>query len=297
MDKPKFSVIIVTYYHEKYIRDALDSVLTQKTDEAIEIIIGDDGSEDNTVSIIKEYRDKYPFISVHAHENWGLSRNLYYLLKKAKGEYIAILEGDDYWIDPDKLESQKRIIERHNCIATCCNCKKIDTNGIMLGLWNDFKTSRVLTAKEVLYYQTEICHPSGLMMKNIFLDSGDNYEFIGTASRMGGNHTGMINLLSSVGGLYYDNRPLFVWRVIVSEGSKNYSSKKYNKPMDYYESMKKYEVYDNVLPYNYERHIYQQYRACIKSLKREFIDSVGYKRYFMGKIEAYIFKIKKKHSF
>jgi len=291
-----YSILIVTYFHEKYIRQALESVLCQKTTDQYEILIGDDGSTDGTLKILEEYSKQYPFIHVFAHENKGLSENIYMLLKKAQGRYIAILEGDDYWIDEYKLEKQKNIIETNDCIATCCNCIKKDNQGNILGHWNNWKFSRVLSKKEVLYYQTEVCHPSGIMLKNIFINSGDRYDLIKNASRMGGNHTGMINLLSCEGGLFYDEISRFVWRVVISESGKNYSSHKHNSVMDYYDAMKKYEVYDKQLKYNFERHIFEQYRACLRLLKEEFIKTVGVKRFMLAKIKYQFYRIKKKLS-
>jgi glycosyltransferase involved in cell wall biosynthesis len=291
MQNPTFSIVMVSYFHEGYIKDAIESVLSQSTKESYEILIGDDGSKDGTVSIIRAYEEEYQFIHIYAHENWGLSKNIYFLLKQAKGKYIAILEGDDYWIDNNKLDKQKAIIDGNPCVATACNSKKIDNDGNVLGYWNNRKESKLLSKEDVLLYQTEICHPSGIMMKNIFLNSGDKYDLIEKASRMGGNHTGMINLLSSVGGLYFDVTPMTVWRVVVIQGAKNYSSQKANKPLDYYEAMKKYEMYDEKLSYNYERHIRQQYRACIKALRREFINSVGHKRYILSIPECLYYKI------
>lgn len=288
---PVYSVIMVTYYHENYIRRALESVLSQTVVDSIEIIIGDDGSKDNTIFILKEYEKKYSFIHVYAHENWGLSKNLYSLLKKAKGKYIAILEGDDYWIDNRKIEKQVFLLDNNNCIATCCNCIKKDNDDNNLGLWNYWKNSKLLSKHEVLNYQTHICHPSGLFMKNIFMNSADKYCVIEQASRMGGNHTGMINLLSSIGGLYYDKNPMFVWRVVKSSSAMNYSSQKVDNFMDFYEAMHKYEAYDRAFDYNYERHILQQYIACKKAIKKEIISNIGYKRFLLGYINCFIYKI------
>ena len=211
---PLYSVIMVTYYHENYINKAIESVLEQTESSQIEILIGDDGSKDKTVDILNSYQDKYDFIHVYAHENVGLSQNLYDLLMKAKGDYIAILEGDDYWIDNEKLRKQRTIIENNKCVGTACNSLKVDNEGMELGLWNTKIKPGILTKNQILRYQTEICHPSGIMVKNMFLNSGDKYEVIAKASRMGGNHTGMINLIASEGGLYLDDTPMTSWRFV-----------------------------------------------------------------------------------
>ena len=291
MSKPVYSVLIVTYYHEQYIKKALDSVLTQNVEEEMEILVGDDGSQDNTVKILKEYSLQFPFIKIYDHENVGLSRNIYDLLKRAQGDYIAILEGDDYWIDEKKLIKQRKILEEFNCLATACNSLKVDNEGNELGLWNYKIKEGILTKKEVLHYQTEICHPSGIMCRNIFKNSGDEYDIIATASRMGGNHTGMINLLANEGAFYLDKRPMTSWRVVQISGAKNYSSQKLEKPINFYEAMQKYERYDKSFDMNYERHIYEEYSSLLHSLKKEFIDTVGTIRYYKGMIKFFFYKL------
>lgn len=116
MDKmPKVSVICVTYNHELYIREALDSILAQKTDFEFEIRIGEDCSTDNTRQILKEYELKYPgrFIMYYREQNLGATSNEYELMMEAKGDYIAALELDDIWTDENKLQKQFDFLESH----------------------------------------------------------------------------------------------------------------------------------------------------------------------------------------
>lgn len=293
MNEPKISVIVVTYFHENYIRRAIDSILSQSLIDNVEILIGDDGSKDKTLDVLNEYKKKYKFITIFAHENQGLSKNIYNLLINSKGMYIAILEGDDYWIDNKKLEKQIDIIEKNNCLGTACNSLIVDNDGNHLGLWNEqthLKTGLV-SKQKILFYQTAICHPSGIMLKNIFINSNNKYDVIEKASRMGGNHTGMINLIANNGGLFYSEEPLTVWRFIKNENSKNYSSQKHNDVISVYEGMKKYEMYDKVFSFNYERHIYEEYKNCVKALKNELKTSVGEKRYRFAKYEYFVYVV------
>ena len=115
---PLVSVVCTTYNHEAYIRQCLDGFIMQKTDFPFEIIVHDDASTDSTVSIIKEYEDKYPnlFNNIYRTENWfSQKKNIwgYLFTEKARGKYIALCDGDDYWTDPlkykNKLISLKRI--------------------------------------------------------------------------------------------------------------------------------------------------------------------------------------------
>jgi len=100
LKEPLYSIITPTYNHEFFIEDCIESVLNQ-TYKNWELIIVDDGSTDNTFSIAKKYMDKYPNIRVFQQINKGpfrLVETYNFALSKSKGEYIAILEGDDSWV-------------------------------------------------------------------------------------------------------------------------------------------------------------------------------------------------------
>lgn len=104
---------MLTYNHEQYIKQALDSVLTQQTDFDVEIVIGEDCSTDNTRAIVVDYAQRYPGrIRALLHEkNVGMSRNVVQVLKACTGEYIALLEGDDFWTDSKKLQKQVSFLD------------------------------------------------------------------------------------------------------------------------------------------------------------------------------------------
>ena len=115
MDKPLLSVCLITYNHEKYIRQAIEGVLMQKVDFDWELIIADDYSTDGTRSILQEYKTKYPgFIKLILQEkNVGPAQNWWALLTAPKSKYIAYFEGDDYWTDPLKLQKQVSFMENN----------------------------------------------------------------------------------------------------------------------------------------------------------------------------------------
>jgi len=103
---PKISAFIFTYNQEKYIEDTLESVLQQNYNN-IEIVVGDDGSKDGTVEILKRYQKEYPGIIklILSPENTGITANCNRILQECTGEFIAILGGDDIWL-PNKLHAQ-----------------------------------------------------------------------------------------------------------------------------------------------------------------------------------------------
>ena len=121
MNSPKVSVVSTTYNHEAYIRAALDSFVAQQTDFPVEFIVADDASTDATPLIIQEYADRYPqlFRPILRSENLGLNANLTGALSAARGEYLALCEGDDYWIDPLKLSKQVAFLDRHPKTTVC----------------------------------------------------------------------------------------------------------------------------------------------------------------------------------
>lgn len=115
------SVVVTAYNHEKYIAQCLDSILMQKGYFQLEIILGDDCSTDRTAEIIARYQKLYPkLIKVMPNEvNLGVTKNLERCLDACRGEYIAICEGDDYWIDEYKLQKQMEFLEDHPDYSMC----------------------------------------------------------------------------------------------------------------------------------------------------------------------------------
>jgi glycosyltransferase involved in cell wall biosynthesis len=118
---PKVSVVTITYNHERYVRDAIDGVLAQRTDFPIELIVADDASTDNTAAIVAEYaaRDPDRVIPVLRAQNIGIALNAIDALCRARGEYVALCEGDDYWTDPDKLARQVAMLDADPGMAMC----------------------------------------------------------------------------------------------------------------------------------------------------------------------------------
>ena len=102
------SVIVCTYNQEKYLAQALDSILMQLCDEPFEILIGDDCSTDDTGKIANDYQSRYPdkVRVVRPEKNGGASQNFIRLVEASKGEVLSICDGDDYWLREDVLQKQ-----------------------------------------------------------------------------------------------------------------------------------------------------------------------------------------------
>lgn len=135
----KLSVLMITYNHEKYIAQALDSVLMQQTDFDFEIVLGEDCSTDNTRSIVLDYQRRYPDkIKVLLSENnMGMTRNFIQTFNACTGEYVALLEGDDYWLSPLKLQKQVNVLDKHYDLSICFhNTNWIDDNSNIIRISN-----------------------------------------------------------------------------------------------------------------------------------------------------------------
>lgn len=121
----KLSVLLITYNHARYIREALDSVLWQDLDFAFEVVVCDDASTDNTREIIAEYVGKDPRVSFRflpEAPNMGVTRNYQRAFAAVESEYVATLEGDDIWCSPEKLSQQLAFLEAHRECSVCgCN--------------------------------------------------------------------------------------------------------------------------------------------------------------------------------
>ncbi len=119
--QPLVSICCIAYNHESYIDDALEGFLIQETDFPFEILIHEDASTDRTADIIREYKNKYPNLikPIYQVENQyskGRKLNAEFNIPRARGEYIAFCEGDDFWIYSGKLKTQVELMMKHDSI-------------------------------------------------------------------------------------------------------------------------------------------------------------------------------------
>lgn len=131
---PKLSIICLAYNHAKYIKDALEGFVMQKTNFPFEVLIHDDASTDGTTEIIQEYAQKYPDIIKPFFEKencWknGINFSKEKIWPQVKGEYVALCEGDDYWTDENKLQKQVDFLDAHPECSICFHPVKV--------IWDD----------------------------------------------------------------------------------------------------------------------------------------------------------------
>jgi len=146
----KVSVCMITYNHEKYLKQTIESVLMQKTNFDFELVIGNDNSPDKTTSIIEEFINSHPnghrIKFLNNEVNIGMMPNLYNTLQNCTGEYVALCDGDDYWTDENKLQKQIDILDKNATIALCFHPVNIDNNGTIL---KDTITKKVATTTTI----------------------------------------------------------------------------------------------------------------------------------------------------
>ncbi|MCF7487637.1 glycosyltransferase family 2 protein [Vibrio sp. A2-1] len=154
----KVTVCCVSYNHEKYLKSTLDGILNQETDFEFEVLVYDDCSTDGSRTIIDQYKDEsiHRFKTVYSEENNYSNgiRPLSFLIPLAEGDYIAFCEGDDYWIDPKKLQKQFDALEKNKDIDICFHRAHTLENKVIsdkgYGYYGDLE--RVISIREVIKF-------------------------------------------------------------------------------------------------------------------------------------------------
>jgi len=168
--KPVVSVVMMTRNHEGFITQAVESVVAQKCNFPIELLIGEDFSTDNTSKICKTLQQRYSNLIrlIVASKNVGITNNFLRLVCRAKGKYIALLEGDDYWTNPEKLVKQVRLMETHSNYAWC------GTKTLNRTFW--VKEKEFYNLKDIL--QRNFLHTSSVMFRSEILEAYPRYPDI-----------------------------------------------------------------------------------------------------------------------
>lgn len=165
---PLVSICCITYNHEKYIAEALNGFLMQKTNFEYEIIIGEDCSTDLTKSIIEDYCQKYPgrIKLITYKKNIGGIRNQVETFNLSKGKYVAMCDGDDYWTDPLKLQKQVDFMESHPKYVICCHYTRVINDEGELVYENPSPVSLEFDYEDILLGKKEETRICSLMVKN-----------------------------------------------------------------------------------------------------------------------------------
>ena len=219
------SILCTAYNHEQYIRSALESFVSQKTDFAFEVLVNDDASSDGTAAIIREYEEKYPeiirpFYQVENQFSKGIGyiyENIFY--PNARGKYFAFCEGDDYWTDESKLQRQADFLESHPDYSAC-------VHNTTLHYCNGSRPDELLIPSrgdhEVLYENVirgpiDAYHTSSLMARReVIVQTPDFYR---AATAHGFADYAWALLLRLNGGIWFIDRSMSVYRLFSNQAA------------------------------------------------------------------------------
>lgn len=174
------SVCMLVYQQRDLVSQAIDSVLCQQTDFEYEIIIGDDCSTDGTAEVLQRYARMHPdrIRLLRQPINVGPVRNAFDVLRLARGEYLAFLEGDDFWISPSKLQNQVDYLRSHpECALVYHACQVIDSDGNAVRI---LRQKKPISTLDDLYPSGHIHMATSTMVgRHIFAEGSPYYDLFG----------------------------------------------------------------------------------------------------------------------
>lgn len=209
------TVYCLVYNHEKYLRDALEGFVSQKTSFRYKVVVHDDASKDNSAAIIREYQSRYPdvifpIIQIENQYSKGISPLYQYIAPIIEGKYVATCEGDDYWCDNNKLQKQYDYMESHkNCSACVHNTLYYDVR--TGNKYNRFPEdcSQILDKRIVFQGGGRAFHTSSLFMRR---------EYVFTPPELSVKYSGdypRAVFLAIKGDIYYFKDVMSVYRMNV----------------------------------------------------------------------------------
>lgn len=174
--EPLVSVVCITFNHEKYIEDAIRGILMQKTDFPFELVIHDDASTDATQEIIRHYVKAYPnlirpiFQAVNQKKSG--KRMFPLAVKYAKGQYVALCEGDDYWLCEEKLQLQIKALRKHPESDLCFHAAVVlHHNGELTKMANHSDVFSIFSVDKVISADGSFCPTASLVLKRSVFDT------------------------------------------------------------------------------------------------------------------------------
>lgn len=248
MSEVDVSVCMVTYNQKKYVAQAIDSYLNQKTSYSVEIIVSDDASPDGTAQYVKErYGDRVTLIA--REQNVGLNRNLYEMYAGAKGRYIYGCAGDDWSCDPQMLQKQVDFLDTHPRYSSVSNWMiTVDEQGKKIG--ESVCENTEYTFEDWITNKGKASCGTG-MLRNYFLDLKENVDYMYLACR-NNEEIPIWAFLLERGSHYIIHEKMLAYRYVNIAGNTNYNST--HKPIDVYadyrQSLINMEKYHPV--YSYE---------------------------------------------
>ncbi len=285
------SILCVCYNHKQYIRDTLNGFLSQRTSFKYEIIIHDDASTDGTDKIIHEYQEKYPemIIGLYETENQyskGVRLQEELMEHLVRGKYTALCEGDDYWIDTNKLQKQVDFLENHSNYSICGHSINIvDEKGDLISSQSKKNTGGYEIPIKDIILNSKGAHTSSLVYRS---DLKNQYPRFFQKCMVGDYPIRLY--MATRGKFYMFNKAMSCYRV---HGENSWISDVHNNPelfkrhvfllkkmlvkYDAYTN-EKYSKYVNLRLSNCDYHYYILVRNYTKLLKNQYFKSLSLKQ-------------------
>lgn len=262
VEQPLVSICTLVYNHEPYLRACLDGFVMQRTNFAFEVLVHDDASTDGSAEIIREYTEKYPeiFKPIYQHENQyskGVWVNATFQYPRAKGKYIALCEGDDYWTDPMKLQHQVDFMESHPDYSLCFHNAMVLNERLevkeRIQSFCHLNHSQTISTERII---SEWCIPTASI-----LFRRESFEKFELPRFFSGDYT-LELALASVGKVYYIDRYMSVYRLNNGGVSSKISVEKWATQL-----FALLEWFDNLTSHQYHNEIELRIREVKKNTR------------------------------
>lgn len=220
------SVLSITFNQKDYIRQAIDSFLAQQVDFPIEIMVNDDCSTDGTTDIVLGYQKEHPElfrITTHDENQYSLGKSPMgeFQVPLARGKYIAMCEGDDYWTDPTKLQKQFDYMEAHPEVAACVHA----TDNVHAETGVTMKTQRYADHDCMISVEDAATHSQCYATNSLFIRTDVLKDYRRSPFfklKVDGDHRMLIYFTMVAGGIHYHNEVMSAYRMF-AKGSVNLS--------------------------------------------------------------------------
>ena len=291
-------IVCNTFNQESYIAQTIEGFINQKTNFHYEVLIHDDASNDNTQQIIRQYEMRYPHIikPIYQQENQyskGISITNTYQLPRAKGKYIAICEGDDYWTDKYKLKTQVEALESHPEINICAHSVSVLRDEKIDGEVRPFNKDTIVLPERVILYGGDFVGTCSILYRRCMDDSIPEFRKFLSIDYSIQVHGSLDN------GLLYIDRNMATYRVGSNGSWTNRVLRNPQKAIEHYEMMEKLlEIIDENTNYKFSNvitfvHNEYEFKKAYALGDKNYLKSIARKLTVFGNLKVYkLFEVK-----